>query len=639
MNCEQVEELLSAYLDNALAIGEPPELASHLRSEITVHLQTCARCSHMLDDFRHFDILLSELPRVRPSPALSDRIFSSPEYLELTGTFDVSGGIAENNPSRSRRDTAGRPRLVALPGGRRSSSTAPTQQKIPAFRPERGLATPTAQRRRSAWILRTMQMAIAATILLTIGIGGLIGWNLWLKQANTAKSNGGITPPANPPSSVPLSAGMHLVFLRDGALWSASADGSTQAVRLTPDTVTVASSWVVSPAGPGRAAGDRLVYIDLQQAFVHTIRSDGLRDTVVQQPLLKAGVQPSTLWDTDLGAAILSSLTWSGDGSMLAFVADPKGTGLTNLYIFSTETGTVQLVPLTTLSIKGSVSHPIWSPDGIRVAFELIHDGVVSIVDYNTQNHGLITITNGVNLSGNSSDTVLAMDWAPSVDMPTITWSVGVPGHVHSIWARRVGVSSTIGPRELATGDYAQAIYSRAGHDGVGSWLLVTSRWGHAGDLWRVDVTSGSLVSLTSGKQISSAQWSPDGTQIDYLDAVSSEVGIFHVVNVSSGLDTLVASGVADEPTPVWSVDSQRLAYSTGIHTVVVDIHASKKLLSLKLRGAASTFVWSVTSPYQLVIALGDGQQGIYLVDSLHNTSLQLDKHGTAGPIAWTEVP
>jgi hypothetical protein len=31
--------------------------------------------------------------------------------------------------------------------------------------------------------------------------------------------------------------------------------------------------------------------------------------------------------------------------------------------------------------------------------------------------------------------------------------------------------------------------------------------------------------------------------------------------------------------------------------------------------------------------------QGIYLVDTQGNTSLQLDKQGTGGPIEWTEIP
>ena len=626
MNCEQVEELLVAYLDNQLATEE--------RREVAIHLQHCGECSAILAEFRRNDALLRHLPRVSPDPALRERIFSSPEFLELTGTCDARSSISEedwtapNLPARhSHRDTPGRPHLVAIPGGR---STAPNA----AVRPS-GQTFP---RRRSnktgAW--RTLVVAIAAILFVVIGVGGLLGYSAWSQHASIT-NNDGITPPSQPQQSVPLSAGMRFVFLRNGTLWSVLADSSGQDDRLTPANVTVASNWLVSPSLPGRSAGDMLAYIDLQQARVHTIRSDGQRDTIIQQPLFKAGVQPTSMWDTATGMNILNSLAWSADGSMLAFVADPSSTGQTNLYIYSTQTGNVQMVPVST---QGSVTHPVWSPDGVRLAFEVTHNGVTSILDYNTQNQGLLTITGDVDAGGNAADTVLTLDWSPDVNTPTITWSVGVIGHVHSLWEHRVGTGGTPGPALLLTGDYVQAIYGRNGHGGVGSWLIVTSYAGQASDLWRIDVTPGSrMVPLTNGRQVNYAQWSPDGMHIDYLDALSSGVGAFHVVNVAIGTDALISESVASNPAPAWSADSQELAYNTGTKIGVVNIQAGNKTQYLNLHGSASAFIWSATSAHQLVVALADGQPGIYLVDTQHNSSQQLDKEGTSGPIAWTEIP
>jgi len=634
MNCEQVEELLSAYLDDALAPEE--------RADVDAHLQECSQCSSILVDFRRFDALLKQLPRVSPSPALRERIFSSSEYLELTGTFDVSiETIREyTQPTlplqgRARRDTPGRPQLVAMPGGR---STSPRQQSRSPAQRRRPFALPPARRRRISWGLRAMQVAIAVTIVLTLAVGGLIGRSLWLQQSTPAAVKGAITPPTGlQQQGPPFRVGMRYVFLRDGALWSAPADGSTKAVRVTPTTVTVASDWVVSRALPGRSAGDMVAYIDLQHAMIHTIRSDGQGDSVVQQPLLKSGVPPSSVWDTDTGAAILSSLTWSKNGDMLAFVADPDGTDLTKLYILSMETNSVQAV---TLPIKGSVTHPAWSPDGIRLAFELAHDNIVSVLDYNTQNNGLLTITDDTSQPGNRSDTVLILDWFPDVDVPAITWSVGVIGHVHSLWVRRVGIGGTAKPQMLAAGDYVQAIYSPSGHNGMGSWLLVTSIAGRAGDLWYIDAVYGAVLTpLSSGKQVGLAWWSPDGTEAAYLDSISSGVGSLHVVNLTTGIDVLAAAGVADEPAPAWSVNSQELVYNTGTQTIVFNLHSSKKAFALKLHGPASAFVWSDTSPDRLVAALSDGQQGIYLVDTRHNTSRQIDSLGINSPIKWVEVP
>ena len=620
MNCEQVEELLSPYLDDALAQEE--------RREVAAHLRTCTNCNTILAEFRRNDALLAELPRVSPDPALRERIFTAPEFLELTGTFDIAGEApkewtAPRLPSISpRRDTPGRPQLVAIPGGR---NTLPAPSGRPVTQPRQP-----AQQRRNSRGLRISLGAIAAAVVVAIGIGSLLGVNFWLHQTRAANTTA-ITPPTGPQQGGPLSAGMRFVFLRDGTLWSTLADGSRQPDRLTPANVAVAPNWAVSPAQADRSAGDMLAYIDLQAGYVHTIRSDGLKDTVVKQPLLKAGVPPASVWETGTGASILDSLSWSKDGSMLAFVADPTGTGMTSLYIYSTVTGSVQL-----LTSKGSVSHPVWSPDGIRLAFELTNNGAVSILDYNTQTHGVLTITGQPSIPG---DTVLSLDWSPSLDAPAVTWSAGVIGQVHSLWIRHVGVGEDNAPHLLLAGDYVQAIYSRNGHDGIGSWLVVSSVAGRAGDLWRIDVTGTRSVRLTNGRQVSFAQWSPAGTYVDYLDALSAGVGTFHVVNVMTGIDSLISTGVASDPAPAWSVDSQELAYSTGTHTGVVNLQASTQPLILKLNGAASTFVWSVTSSHQLVVALSDVNQGIYLVDTQHNTSQQVDKLGASGPILWTEIP
>jgi len=580
----------------------------------------------MLAEFSRNDALISQLPRVSPAPAQRNRIFFSPEFLELTGTFDIRDEAQKDwtvpkLPAKSpRRDTPGRPQLVAIPGGR---STSPT----PSVQPPR--------RRRNSGNLRTLFAVLAATVILAIGIGSFLSLNSWRHQTQTTNS-GAITPPTGPLKGGPISAGVRFVFLRDGALWSILTNSSNkQADRLTPSNVMVAANWVVSPAQTGHVAGDMLAYVDLQKAFVHIIRSDGQQDTIIKQPLLKTGIQPISVWDTDTGATILNSLSWSTDGSMLAFVADPTGTGQTRLYIYSTATGITQIVPLIS---KGSISHPVWSPDSIRVAFELFDNGSVSIFDYNTQNHGLLTITNGLDFQ--VGDTVLSLNWSPSLEEPAITWSVGVIGHVHSLWVHHVGVGGTIEPDRLLAGDYVQAIYNRNGNNSTGSWLVVTSVAGRARDLWRINAVPGAgFVLLTTGKQVSFAQWSADGMHVDYLDALSSGVGTFHVVNVRTGVDSLIATGVVNDPAPTWSTDGQELVYSTGTRIGIVNLHAGNRALYLKLNGIASTFAWSVTSSHQLVVSVRDMSQGIYMVDTLHNTSLQMDKLGASGPIEWTEIP
>jgi len=106
-----------------------------------------------------------------------------------------------------------------------------------------------------------------------------------------------------------------------------------------------------------------------------------------------------------------------------------------------------------------------------------------------------------------------------------------------------------------------------------------------------------------------------------------------------TGVDSLVATAVVNDPAPAWSADSQALVLSTGSRIGIVNLQVSTRALFLKLQGMASTFTWSVTSPHTLVVALRDVYQGIYLVDTARDTSLQLDKLGASGPIEWTEIP
>ncbi|MBO0793805.1 MAG: PD40 domain-containing protein, partial [Ktedonobacteraceae bacterium] len=508
MNCEQVKELLSAYLDNALAADEGAAVASHLH--------TCRECNALLAEYRHLDALVTHLPRISPEASLRQKLFTSPEYLELTGTL----GRAErhNNEEtvyqkRVRRDPSSHPHLVALPGGRPPATSA------------RFNTTPRMRPRRAAGSMRPLTMLVAACLFLVLLLGSFIGWSLLHQQDQATHDPTGITPPAAPQQG-PIPAGLRFVFQRDGALWSAPSDGSTDIMRLTPPNTTVAASWVIRPARTGRAAGNMLAYIDLQHGFVHVIRSDGQSDTIINTPLIKPGTQPAAVWDTDLGATLLNSLAWSGDGNTLAFVADPTGSGKPGLYLYATGTGQVQQVPL---PVAGSVGHPTWSPDSTRIAFELTHAGKIDILDYNTQNHGLLTIANTASTGNGSGDHVLTLDWSPNINLPIITWSVGTNGHVHSIWAQRVGVEGTREPLILADGNYTQAIYSRNGRGGQGGWLLTGTRQNQPGDLFTVDLNA-NIIQLTSGRQASFAQWSPDGLRVNYLDIFSSGVGALHVV-------------------------------------------------------------------------------------------------------------
>ncbi|WP_126552075.1 anti-sigma factor family protein [Dictyobacter kobayashii] len=79
MNCEQVKDLLSAYLDD--------QLTAYERQSVAAHLPSCLQCNAILADYRRFDTLLSQVPRVSPPPDLRYRI------LATTGSFVDCGHV------------------------------------------------------------------------------------------------------------------------------------------------------------------------------------------------------------------------------------------------------------------------------------------------------------------------------------------------------------------------------------------------------------------------------------------------------------------------------------------------------------------------------------------------------------------
>lgn len=618
MRCEQVEELLSAYLDDMLVSEE--------RQSVATHLRTCSHCSSLLDDYRRLDAVLLQMPRVSPGPALRGRVFAAlalqdaDEFFEPLPLDDTLATPTVPH-QRMQRNSSARPRLVALPGGRSTSTS--TQRHSRSLLDTQPVAIP---HRANVWMSRTMQILVAAALLLTFGIGGMITWQLSHSSANVATSpKTTITPPDNPSSaSNPLPAGMHFVFLRDGTLWSGTTDVQPTIVRLTSSGVTVAPGWAIRPAFPGHAAGDMLAYIDTQQAQVHLLRSDGQSDFVLPLALLKAGVSPASVWDTAEGQTILNSLAWSPDGTRLAFVADPQGTGQPALYLYLLSSAQLEAVPLPT---KGSIAHPVWSPDGVRLTFALTSADNTSVIDYNTQNRGILVIDN-LDTSMHPTDTLLSLNWSPSTTMPAITWSAGTPGHVHMVGMRAISAAQA---QILANGDYAQALYSSTS-SGMGGWLLLNNQ---TMQLQRVDLAGNTRI-LASGKQVSSVQWSPDGSSISYLTQLVAGVGDLHLLSLANGADTLIASHVMGNPQPVWSVDSTLLAYSTDQHvyTFNAQTHAIQQL---KIAGIADALLWSITSPTQLIVSVYEG--GTAAINVQQQSVTQLATNSFNGTALWMQVP
>lgn len=269
MNCEQAEDILSAYLDNIL---ETPQ-----RGEVESHLAQCAACTETLAEYRRYDGLLRVAPRTAAPEHLRARIFESEEYKRLLRELDRDSDGDRNTPAAS-------------PGRRRG----------PATWPQRGLQ-------------------IAAALALVLGSALLVTQGL-LHSSPSSRRGQPITISGNG-QQAPLAAGNRVVYQRAGILWSAPEAGVGLAQRLSPGGTSVAG-WAVSPDG------QRIAYIDAASGRIHIIRADGQSDqSLGSSSVLASG---SGFWRSDAGRAVSAGVVWSPSGEQIAFVAatSPSTTAL-----------------------------------------------------------------------------------------------------------------------------------------------------------------------------------------------------------------------------------------------------------------------------------------------------------------------
>jgi WD40 repeat protein len=268
MNCEQAEELLSAYLDDALEPG--------LSQEVREHLETCERCRAILDDYRRLDAELATAPVVSPDDNLRDRLFSSDEYRALLREQQA----AADAPTEKHRRI-----LVAL----RPNSPLWSKALLP--------------------ISAALALALLLTVLARQGV---------FPFSSAAHHSVSTSVPFSGPdqTGAPLAAGPRVVYLRDGRLWSAPEQGPGLAQPLTPEGVTV-GAWAVSPL-EGASGARTVAYTDTKTHTLHLIRSDGQSDRA-----LGVNANDGLTWSPD--GARLAYLATGDAGAAILHVLDADG--------------------------------------------------------------------------------------------------------------------------------------------------------------------------------------------------------------------------------------------------------------------------------------------------------------------------
>ena len=196
------------------------------------------------------------------------------------------------------------------------------------------------------------------------------------------------------------------------------------------------------------------------------------------------------------------SLTWSPDGTRLAYVSFEERNGINKpiVYVHTLATGRRAIIA----NERGSNSAPAWSPDGNRLAVVLTRDGNSQIYIVNADGSGL----------------------------------------------RRLSRSSGIDTEPTFTPD--------------GREIFFTSDRGGSAQVYRVSVEGGEARRVTFGGPFNARpQISPDGKSLAYITRREKSFRVA-VMELASQRETLVSEGPKDD-SPSFAPNSKWIIYSSRV--------------------------------------------------------------------------
>ncbi len=615
MNCDRAGELLGAYARD--------ELMPSTRAEVQAHLDHCASCRADLD----LDRLVFELPRVEPSAALHERIFSSHEFQEIARAVSLhhtpgealSEGHAPGNHHAPVGDTISAngnyPHLAVLrPGGPEDREGSSNGHHRPRVSVERKL-------RRIDWQRMTVRMAVAAAVLVLV-LGSALAAKTLLQPQQVVTA----IPTFDLAGSVPgpLAAGSRVVYLHNGRLWSAPENGPQIRSPLTDTSVTVAPGWAVAPAvGPNGA--HHLAYIDLKTGMLHIIQTDDRGDLTVGS-VVPQGADLSTFWQSAEGQAILAGLAWAPDARQLAFVADRAGAGAA-LWVVNADGSAARAISGTARNVFPAL--PAWAPDGLNLAYVLAGNGAASIWNYAFDGNSVQMLEQQAAPEGDAKDVVRGLFWTSDTLNPTITWSTGKADSplIDGLWSYRLNQTPHLARLTPSGALFNTVDYSQQAGE-VGSWLV-----GQVGVGLRSVHADGSESQGLAAGSIVAAEWASNSPSALYVVAQPGKTtGTLWTWTPLLGQRQL-AQNVALTPLPVWSPDAQYILYVANGQTWVALASGHSERVSGA--DAATALSWA---PDGARIALADAR-GVTTSNPDGSLAHRVDNVAGVDEVVWTAVP
>jgi WD40 repeat protein len=574
MNCEKAENNLSAYLDDMLDL--------QLREEVAAHLESCASCSEVVAEYRRYDILLRDTPRVSPPPELRGRIFASPQYAAIL-------------------------RREAKAGDGSSGGLPPRPYQSPP---------------------RWTRVALQSAAVLAIIIGSALLFKQGFFHSSPTTTGHTSTPIiGNNPQTAPLPAGSRVVYEHNGALWSAPEVGPGVGEQLTPINIQVGNIWSVSPDG-------RLVaYIEAATGRIHVIRADRLNDV--------AFASYSAVCSNS-SCAVHPTLVWSPDGNYLAYLSIDgtlhvvNADGSLDRIVVTSEQGVAtsllwssDSLRLAFIRVNGSLES-IWN-------YNLNGSGATEVAASIDPAKNDASVEELFWLNNANQPTLTWVSWQKSTGSVTGIFSADVLGSpavqrltpanakltaagfnpLEGTGTWLVGITDDTGAPEIATvegsrpglvitnADFVSAFSSMIGTGTIGT--INGIYWSPNGDTVAVVTTTGqmalarnngaSLSPIFSSNVTGAPVWSPDGTHL----ATPLSFGVMSLDITSGSLNTLQPSLHRLLPsvpalitaTMLWSPNSQDIAITSPSGTYLTSSDGKSLIKQVDAATATGPFAWS----------------------------------------------
>jgi uncharacterized repeat protein (TIGR01451 family) len=272
----------------------------------------------------------------------------------------------------------------------------------------------------------------------------------------------------------------------------------------------------------------------------------------------------------------------------------------------------------------GGDADPVWSPDGLKIAWVRFIDGAGDIVVADADGNGEINLTN---YAKDDRDP----NWSPDGSKIAFWRLVDDDGDLR----RQVYTMDANGANPIRlTSHECQSYDPNWSPDGTK--IAYVCGLNEYADIYVMDANGSNARFLTDNRLPEDVPaWSPDSTRIAYVryDGVQRRDSEIYVVDVASGVNTRLTFNDYSDYSPAWSPDGTKIAFSTylgGSYEVAVMDADGSNVTNVTDTALGDFFPkWSPDGTMLSFISARDGNKELYVMDADGSNQFRLTFTGT----------